>query len=108
MKYKIELQNRKLWIVGRHMLQPGVYRVPEDLSEELAQLAMRKGIGVKVAELGAPEIKAPKDLPPDPTSSPGPQSGGSGQAEQSRSSPADQASLTTTSIGSGAATRRKR
>ncbi len=90
MKYQIKLD--ALWRHGRAHYHAGVYRVPEDLSEDVAQAAMRAEAAVKVSpKAGAPENKL-ASVPEggsDPSAAPGRQSRGSGQEKPSRSSQAD-------------------
>jgi len=90
MKYKIEITGAKMWRHGRSILGTGVYRVPEDISEAMAQAALEEGAAVKVGKGPAPENKLA--AVGNGTASRGRPSRGAGPASASPSSPAGRAS----------------
>ena len=53
MGYRIDLIRK--WPGRRHLLHPGVYRVPEDLPEELVQKMLAAGAATVVSEVSATE-----------------------------------------------------
>ena len=85
MQYEIEITAVWRWHDVRDPFWPGVYRVPTDVSEALAQRALRQGIARKVSrKSGPPENKAQPSAPEDKSldeeesaSGPLPQPGGS-------------------------------
>lgn len=76
------------------LIHPGIYRVPEDMSHEMAELALKTNRATRLddkafSKAGAPENKAPNFIQ-------------SGEAKQSPSSAAGQASASKTSTTAGA------
>lgn len=88
MKYRIRILGPLMYRDGRHEIHAGIYRVPEDLSEEVAQRALKREAAVKVTPKVAPENKvvAPPEPGSDPSDAPGRPSPSSGQGQPSSSS----------------------
>ena len=68
--------------------QPGIYRVPEDLTPEIAQRELKSGNAHKLGKTGAPENKAVMEAPENK----GPLSLAPGKDKPLSSSPAGQVS----------------
>ena len=69
MKFKIRIAREKGWSVSPrgnyHFFPQGDYRVPDEMSHELAQRALHHGIGIRIddAKDGAPEQKQSRGRP---------------------------------------------